>query len=86
MILNFVTEIWSNFLELKIMFWILNFVLALKIMFWILNFITEICSNFLEIKNKVLVLITFLEPYRQNEASLVQNNEKFYMKPILLLS
>ena len=54
------------------MFWILNFVLALKIMFWILNFITEICSNFLEIKNNVLVLITFVEPYRPNEASLVQ--------------
>ena len=65
MVLNFVTEICSNFLELKIMFWILNFVLALEIMFWILNFVTEICSNFLEkINNKVLVLIMFLEPYR----------------------
>ena len=63
MILNFVTEIWSDFLELKnnvwilnfvlvlkIMFWILNFVLVLKIMFWILNFVTKICSNFLESK------------------------------------
>ena len=63
MILNFVTEICNNFLELeimfwilnfvltlKIMFWILNFVLALKIMFWILNFVTEICRNFLELK------------------------------------
>ena len=28
----------------------------------------------------------FLDLYRQNEASLVQNNEKFYTKPILLLS
>ena len=37
MILNFVTEICSNFL-------------ALKIMLWILNFVTEICSNFLELK------------------------------------
>ena len=41
MIVNFVTEIWSNFLELKIMFWILNFTLALKIMFWILNFVLK---------------------------------------------
>ena len=33
MILNFVTEICSNFLELEIMFWILNFVFTMKIMF-----------------------------------------------------
>ena len=53
----------------------------------ILNFVTEIFGVIsLKIKNKVLVLITFLEPYRQNEASLVQNNVKFYTKPILLLS
>ena len=50
MILNFVTEIWSNFLELKVMFWVSNFVLALRIIFWILNFVTEICSNFLKLE------------------------------------
>ena len=37
MILNFVTEICNNFLDLKIRFWILSFV-------------TEVCSNFLERK------------------------------------
>ena len=42
MVLNFVTEICSNFLELKNNVWILNFVLALKIMFRILGFVTEI--------------------------------------------
>ena len=73
MILNFVTEICSNFLTLKIMFWILNFVL-------------QIFKYFPRVENNVFVLITFLEPYRQNEASLVQNNVKFYTKPILLLS
>ena len=59
----------------------------IKIPSMILNFVTEIFGVIsLKIKNKVLVLITFLEPYRQNEASLVPNNVKFYTKPILLLS
>ena len=66
-ILNFV-------LTLKIMFWILNFVLVLKIMFCILNFVLKlVVSNFLKMKNNVLILIMFLEPYRPSEASLVQN-------------
>ena len=40
-VLNFVTKICSNFLELKITFWFLNSILALK-------------SNFLELKNKIM--------------------------------
>ena len=41
MVLNFVTEIGSNFL-------------ALKIMFWILNFVTEICNIFPCVESNVL--------------------------------
>ena len=64
MILNFVTEIWSNFLEMKIMFW--NYKFRTRVENNALDFElrTEICSNFLKIKNKVLVLITFLKWYR----------------------
>ena len=36
-------------------------------------------------KKKCFVLITFLELYRQNEASLVQNNEKFLYKTNLVV-
>ena len=68
-VLNFVTEICSNFLELK------------KKSVWVLNVALALRSNFLELK------IMFL--YSQNEdnhAQHVQNNVKFYTKPILLLS
>ena len=75
MVLNFVTEILQQFPRIE------NNV-------WILNFVTEISSNFAlkKIKIRFLVLITFLEPYSQNEASLVRNNVMFYTKPILLFS
>ena len=75
MVLNFVTEILQQFPRIE------NNV-------WILNFLTEISSNFalMKIKIRFLVLIMFLEPYSQNEASLVRNNVKFYTKPILLFS
>ena len=75
MVLNFVTEILQQFPRIE------NNV-------WILNFVTEISSNFAlkKIKIRFLVLITLLETYSQNEASLVRNNVKFYTKPILLFS
>ena len=75
MVLNFVTEILQQFPRIE------NNV-------WILNFVTEISSNFAlkKIKIRFLVLIMLLEPYSQNEASLVRNNVKFYTKPILLFS
>ena len=50
MILNFVTEIWSNFLELKIMFWNYKFRTGVENNVLDFEFRTEICSNFLKIK------------------------------------
>ena len=63
--------------HIKITFMVLNFVTEILQQFpriennaWILNFVTEISSNFAlkKIKIRFLVLITFLEPYSQNEA------------------
>ena len=48
MVLNFVTEICSNFSNNV---WILNYVLALGIMIWILNFVAQICNIFPHVEN-----------------------------------
>ena len=89
MVLNFVTEICSDFLELKIMFWNYKFRTLIENDVLDFEFCTEICSNFLERKkkNKVLVL-NYVCRTVQTKMKLVwyKNNVKFYTKPVLLFS